>query len=608
VAETALVPPIHILAAVDDQDNHQNLLRDLACDLAGESGQVTLLCITPDGREPDWVEIPELACGPRLSIEIREGNDPGQGILRAAREIDPDLLLLAWSGKEGSRQYLIGSTLDQVIRYAPCNVAVVRGEEWHPVKKALVPAAGGPNASLSIELALRASPETIVTALYIAREATGPFGIAAGREQLTRILGPWEDDPRVKTHVRRAPRVVEGILSEAEDGYDLLLIGASNESYIDRKLFGNVPQTVAASASVPTMIVRRRAGPLKSLLRQAERVLSDVEDVITSAERVEAYREIRRGARPRLDFFMLIGFAATIASLGLLMNSAAVIIGAMLIAPLMSAIFGLSLGIVQGDVRLLWQAAGTTLRGIGLAILVGAVTGLLVPIDTATGEMLARAQPTLLDLVVALVSGAAGAYAQCRRNAVGSLAGVGIAVSLVPPLATTGIGLTMGSGVIAGSAFLLFLANLSAITAAGSFVLWLFGFRPDPGKRVRVFSRSMIGVLALLGTVFVLLVALTVNTVLENRLEHSVQVALALEMDQMPGVELVDWRLARMSGRWIALDVEARATGTVSHRQAVDLEAHLAERLGRPVALTLSVTQVIHLDPRVAPTPINTSG
>jgi uncharacterized hydrophobic protein (TIGR00271 family) len=608
VAESAPVPPIHILVAVDNQDTHRNLLRDLACDLAGESGQVTLLCITPDGKEPDWIEAPELDCGPRMSVEIREGNDPGQGILRAAREIDPDLLLLAWSGEEGPRQYLLGSTLDQVIRYAPCNVAVVRGEAWPPVKKALVPAAGGPNAALSIELALRASPEATVTALNIAREATGPFGIAAGREHLTHILGPWEDDPRVKIRVRRAPEVVEGILAEAEDGYDLLLIGASNESYIDRKLFGNVPQTVAASASIPTIVVRRRAGPLKSLLRQTERVLSDIGDVITSEERVEAYREIRRGARPRLDFFMLIGFAAAIASLGLLMDSVAVIIGAMLIAPLMSAIFGVSLGIVQGDVRLLWQAAGTTLRGIGIAILVGAVIGLLVPLNGATGEMLANSQPTMLDLVVALVCGAAGAYAQCRRNAVGSLAGVGIAVSLVPPLATTGIGLTMGSGRIAGGAFLLFLANLSAITAASSFVLRLFGFRPDPGKRVRVFSRSMIGVLALLGIVFVLLVGLTVNTVLENQLSSKVQAALVLELGQIPGVELVDWQLTKMSGKGIALDVEARATGTVSHQQAVELEAHLAERLGRPVVLTLSVTQVTHLDPRVAPTPVSPSG
>ncbi len=604
--EQSSAPRAHILAAVGEE-HHLRVLRDLAVALAGSDGLITLLCVTEDGVQPAWMDAWEEE-GAEVHVVVRAGDDPGRTIVQAVREVNPDLLLVGWSGQEGSRQYLLSGTLDPVIRYAPCDVAVVRGEEWPEVHRALVPAAGGPNASLSIELALRASPDAQVTALYIAREATGPFGIAAGHEQLTRLLEPWGDDPRLSDRVIRSPNVIEGILSEVAQGYDLLLVGASNESYIDRKLFGNVPQTIAERAPIPTLVVRRRAGPLKSVLRRAESALSDVEGYLTTAERVEAYREIRRGARPRLDFFMMIGFAAAIASLGLLMNSAAVIIGAMVIAPLMSAIFGLSMGIVQGDIRLLWQAAITTLRGAGLGILVGILVGVFVRLDVPTSEIMARAEPTLMDLVVALISGAAGAYAQCRRNVLGSLAGVAIAVALIPPLATTGIGVTMGSAAIAGGALLLFLTNLSAITAAGSLVFRLFGFRPDPGKRVRVFSRGMIGVLFLLGVVSVTLTVLTVDSVLDTRFNRSIHTSLAAELGGMPGVELESWQATRSSGTEISLDVQVRADRPFSYEETVELQERLASRLQRPVVLVFSVIQVSRLDPLHPPTPAEPPG
>jgi uncharacterized hydrophobic protein (TIGR00271 family) len=339
------------------------------------------------------------------------------------------------------------------------------------------------------------------------------------------------------------------------------------------------------------------------VLRRAERALSGVQDYLTMAERVEAYREIRRGARPHTDFFAMIGFAAAIATMGLLMNSPAVIIGAMVIAPLMSAIFGVSLGIVQGDARLLWQAAGTTLRGVGLAILIGAIIGWISPLDAPTAEILSRTQPTLTDLVVALVSGTAGAYAQCRRNVLGALAGVAIAVALIPPLVTTGIGIIQGNGLIAGGAFLLFLTNLSAITAAGSVVFLLFGFRPDPGKRIRVFGRSMVGLLILLGIVSTILTLLTINTLLEHRTHQQLQTTIGTELEAMSGVELANWHITGEEGETLHLSIEVRAVRPITYQETVDLQDRIEIKLGRPVALRLSVTQVSQLEPGLPPTP-----
>jgi uncharacterized membrane protein len=179
---------------------------------------------------------------------------------------------------------------------------------------------------------------------------------------------------------------------------------------------------------------------------------------------------------------------------------------------------------------------------------------------------------------------------------------VAIAVALVPPLATTGIGLTLGSGAIAGGASLLFLTNLSAITAAGSLVFLLFGFRPDPGKRVRVFSRGMISTLVLLVLVSGVLTVLTIDSIRQNQLQHSLQRALSAEIDEMAGVELASWTMdEKKGGRTLYLEVEVRAVRAVSHLEAVDLQERVAAHLRRPVAMVLSVTNITRLDPLAPP-------
>jgi nucleotide-binding universal stress UspA family protein len=213
----------------------------------------------------------EHCAGVAVSVEVREGRDPGKAILEAARDLDPILLLIGWSGEVGPRRYLLGSILDPVTRYAPCDVVVIRADDVGQVRRALVPVGGGPNATLALELALLLGVDVRVTALNIARDTLGPIGVAAGYEQLRGLLKPWADDPRVTPKVVSASNVIGGILSEAAAGYDIILIGASNESYIDRQLFGNVPQTVAAQSIAPTVIVRRRAGPVRSILRRVER-------------------------------------------------------------------------------------------------------------------------------------------------------------------------------------------------------------------------------------------------------------------------------------------------------------------------------------------------
>jgi uncharacterized membrane protein len=185
----------------------------------------------------------------------------------------------------------------------------------------------------------------------------------------------------------------------------------------------------------------------------------------------------------------------------------------------------------------------------------------------------------------------------------GVLAGVAIAVALVPPLAAIGIGLTMLDGSVAGGATLQFLTNLSAIVAAGAIVFLLFGFRPDPGERFRVFSRSLVGVLALLLVVSAVLTVLTVNSVQSTLLEREIQTALATEMRSMDGVDMLSWEVASEEGTNLHLRVRVQTARELSEREVAAFREQLASRLERSLRLQLSVIPAIQFDLPAEPVP-----
>jgi len=175
--------------------------------------------------------------------------------------------------------------------------------------------------------------------------------------------------------------------------------------------------------------------------------------------------------------FVLSNLAATvIANGGLLGNSAATIIGAMLIAMLMGPIMGIGLALVDFDTRLLWRSlltlTGGTLMVLGLSVLCGMLTLHISP----GSEMLSRTSPRLLDLIVALASGAICAYAVSTPRLNAAIFGVAIAVALVPPLATAGLFVARAEWDLAGGAFLLAFVNMVAIQVGTSITLWLRGF------------------------------------------------------------------------------------------------------------------------------------
>jgi uncharacterized hydrophobic protein (TIGR00271 family) len=188
-------------------------------------------------------------------------------------------------------------------------------------------------------------------------------------------------------------------------------------------------------------------------------------------------KNIRGSAALDLPYVVINGLAATIASYGLLANSPVVIIGAMILAMLLGPITGVALALVESDMFLFRGAVLALLGGITVFMITAFVIGLIHHRIPITSEIIALTAPNLIDLMIALAGGAAGAFATVSPRLSISLVGVAIATALVPPLAAASFLVGRGEYQLGFGAFELAFTNMVAIELAASVVLWLNGFR-----------------------------------------------------------------------------------------------------------------------------------
>ena len=174
-------------------------------------------------------------------------------------------------------------------------------------------------------------------------------------------------------------------------------------------------------------------------------------------------------------YLLMTCMSAGIAILGMLLSSPAVVIGAMLLSPLMDPIMGVGFALAIGDSKWLKRATRSLALGVGLAILFCAAIVVFSPIQTVTPEIASRTQPNLFDLMVALFSALAGAYAMIRGRE-GTIVGVAIATALMPPLAAVGYGLATLNSTVFSGALLLFVTNLTAIALTATAMARGYGF------------------------------------------------------------------------------------------------------------------------------------
>ncbi|MDD5642663.1 MAG: TIGR00341 family protein, partial [Syntrophales bacterium] len=246
-------------------------------------------------------------------------------------------------------------------------------------------------------------------------------------------------------------------------------------------------------------------------------------------------KEINYGSEPAARFYALVATSTLIAAFGLIANSVAVIIGAMVVAPLMTPIFGMALALVRGNAKLLGRALQAETLGVILAIGVSAIFGSLPLALEVTPEMLARTQPTLLDMLVAVLAGFAGAYATIDEHLSPALPGVAIAVAVVPPLANAGLCLAVGAYLGMYGSMLLFLANLLSILLVSTVVFIASGLAKqieleNTRELFRRFGVACVGFII----VSVLLTHALIRIVQERYLTNTIEKVMSAELAHIP--------------------------------------------------------------------------
>ena len=328
--------------------------------------------------------------------------------------------------------------------------------------------------------------------------------------------------------------------------------------------------------------------------------------------------DMQSSASPKLSFFVLLGLSTTIATFGLIANSAPAIIGAMIIAPLMNPIMGLSYGFIQLDWGQILRSVTTLVLGVLVVIAISFVSTRVIEIKVTGSEMLSRAFPSLLDLGVAMASGAAGAFALSRESIRSSIAGVAISVSLVPPLAVAGIGLALGAkatadvGIsfhefgmfdrgsdIAVGAAVLFLTNLAAIVVVAGTVMTIQGYAR--------WARGFIGLICVMVASYALVQPLSQE--LEKLQIKSAVMRLAKTLPEAEPDHFINTlQLATLRVR-VEDDIYYVHGEGVMPRDKVEgaqarlefFQRALQEKIGEPVIMEMEVTPVDLVQIRAAP-------
>uniref|UniRef100_B8HR12 TIGR00341 family protein n=1 Tax=Cyanothece sp. (strain PCC 7425 / ATCC 29141) TaxID=395961 RepID=B8HR12_CYAP4 len=302
--------------------------------------------------------------------------------------------------------------------------------------------------------------------------------------------------------------------------------------------------------------------------------------------REQVNAELLDESRPDASFLSLIVASCVIATLGLLANSAAVIIGAMIIAPLMLPIRGLAFGALEGDGLLVRRSLIAIGVGTVLALVISCGIGLLVQLPSFGSEILARSKPTLLDLGVAVAAGAISGYAKAEPRISGSLAGTAIAVALMPPICVIGLGLSQANGELSLGATLLYLTNLLGITLACMLTFVLNGYTP-----LKQAQRAL-GLTLTLTSVLVIPLTISFGNLLQqSRLETSLKKALLNRTITFQQVQLVG-----IETNWLSSPPQVRLTvrtlQPVTPKQVRLLEAFVEQQMGRPFQLIFYVSPV----------------
>lgn len=517
-----------------------------------------------------------------IHLLTRASNSIARGILDAARELSADVIVLGLKSANGSGNGL-GPLVEGVLTSAPCDVIVYRPGQVTPVR-ILVPMNGGVGSRAAAVVASRLARihDIEAEALFVVDDTDLEKKAA---QALDNILRELPETGSMKRTVIRAKAAEEAVVSRAGEDTWLVVGMTERRTDFDQWLHG-----------MPAAALSRRQNPLllTTSLRRAnyghfrgrlQKMMGWLRPILTRPEREEILHLTDGASAVTLDYLTLIIAAAMIACLGLILNSGAVIIGAMLVAPLMQPLVAIASGLVAADFRIVRHGLRTLIIGMVAALIVALLVGWFNTGHPPTPEMLSRGRPSLPDIFVALASGVIAAYGMARKNISSALAGVAVAAALMPPWCTFGLALVSGMTDLARSSALLFLVNIISIVLSSTLVFGWFGLRRH--ERTLHVTRVSFAIVLLMGLIA------TWQVVDLNREIAQRGVLRQVLNSALAPAEVIDVTFRDRTPLEIVVTV--RYDGELSSASLGLLPGLATETLGRPVTILVVPQPVMRL-------------
>ena len=296
-----------------------------------------------------------------------------------------------------------------------------------------------------------------------------------------------------------------------------------------------------------------------------------------------------------VSYYWILFFSTALSTLGLLIDNVNVIIGAMILAPLMIPLSSLSVGIARGDLRAIGRSTSNLSMSILLILITSAILGRLVPVVGLPDEIVARAQPTVVDLIIALIAGSAAMFAYLNKDVPEGLAGVAVAVALLPPLCVAGLSVSLGWWPIALGATVLFFANMAAIIFSGLIVLWFYQRFSHQEEKKNV---ALWGGLLSAMVVLVLAVLLSVafwQSYQVTRWQEVAKQGLTQQLSLSSKSDIQQLRVVS-DEEDLVLQAVVKVPQLAELPTLSNLETELANQFGKPVKLILEVIRVETLE------------
>lgn len=293
----------------------------------------------------------------------------------------------------------------------------------------------------------------------------------------------------------------------------------------------------------------------------------------TTEEFEELFKVLRENASVSSSFVVMMILSTLIATFGLFGDSSPVIIGAMILAPIISPIVSFSMGMVRYDVNMMKSGLITILIGTLVSLVFAAGVSLIIPLKIITPEIDARLSPTLLDMGIAVASGVAAAYAHAKSGIAKSLAGVAIAVALVPPLSVAGIGIGWWDWEVFSGAILLYFTNLAGIIMFAGITFLMLGFAP--------FKRAKMGLIY----TFLIIAMVTIPLSLSfNRIRTEARITKQLEGTNVDDIILKDVKVRFGEPLMVSVKLVS-GSNPIEAEEMERIKYEIENRIGKPIRL-----------------------